>query len=474
MGQLSITNVVNISVSQAQLGAKEYNTSNLAMFTSDTPLTGGVISDGYGVYKSPQDVATDFGSSSQTYQMALSVFSQQPNILANDGYLAIILLHGEEQSITYDQTPTAGSYRLQIGDFSLTVNSSASASDVQDDIRGLDASLSQIVVSSGSNLLDFLFYGLYSPANLSISSNTLTHSGSAVSATVAVVQPQETLGAAITRTEGLIPYFGILNEAATGTQMGSTDVLAAAAVIQAVNKIGLFVFTDSADLESDGIPAALAAGSFTQSRALYYGAADDPQVELAAYAGRALSTNFDGSNTTQTMHLKRLIGVAPDLSLTQTLLTKAITVGADTYPSLQGIPSVFCVGANDYFDDVYNLQWLVGALEIAGFNYLAQTSTKIPQTEAGIGGLKGAYRAVLQQAVANSYLAPGTWTSPDTFGNQADFYKNIESYGYYIYSTPIAQQSAEDRAARQAPLIQIAIKLAGAIQSSNVIVFVNP
>ena len=44
--------------------------------------------------------------------------------------------------------------------------------------------------------------------------------------------------------------------------------------------------------------------------------------------------------------------------------------------------------------------------KLAGFNYLAQSSTKIPQTEAGMDGLKGAYRAVCQQAVANQNPAP--------------------------------------------------------------------
>jgi hypothetical protein len=33
--QLSLTNVINVSVSEAQAGAGEYNTSNLAIFSSE-------------------------------------------------------------------------------------------------------------------------------------------------------------------------------------------------------------------------------------------------------------------------------------------------------------------------------------------------------------------------------------------------------------------------------------------------------
>jgi hypothetical protein len=171
--------------------------------------------------------------------------------------------------------------------------------------------------------------------------------------------------------------------------------------------------------------------------------------------------------------LKDLIGVQPDPSMTQTLLNKCIAAGADTYVSLQGVPKVFCSGENSFFDQVYNLQWFVGALQVAGFNFLAQSATKVPQTENGMDGLKAAYRNVCEQAVTNQYSAPGEWNSSTTFGNQSDFLENIQQRGYYIYSQPVAQQSQTAREARQAPLVQIALKEAGAIHSSNVIVFVN-
>ena len=112
-------------------------------------------------------------------------------------------------------------------------------------------------------------------------------------------------------------------------------------------------------------------------------------------------------------------------------------------------------------------------MEVAGFNVLAQTQTKLPQTEAGMDVLKGGYRTVCTQSVVNGMVAPGSWTSPDTFGNPEDFKRNIEEQGYFIYSQPISQQSSVDREARKAPVIQIALKLAGAVHSSDVIVNIN-
>jgi len=173
------------------------------------------------------------------------------------------------------------------------------------------------------------------------------------------------------------------------------------------------------------------------------------------------------------MHLKDLTGIVPDPSLTQTLYTEASVAGADLYASIQGIAKTISFGANDYFDNQYNLQWFVGALQVAGFNVLAQTSTKIPQTESGISVLKNAYRQVCEQAVANGFSAPGQWNNPTTFGIQADLFANVAQRGYYIYSQPVALQLPSVRATRAAPLIQIALKYAGAVHSSTVIVNVN-
>jgi hypothetical protein len=87
--------------------------------------------------------------------------------------------------------------------------------------------------------------------------------------------------------------------------------------------------------------------------------------------------------------------------------------------------------------------------------------------------LKGAYRTVAVQAKSNLFIAAGEWTGSDTFGKPEDFKRNIKDFGYFIYSLPISQQSVADREARKAPVCQVALKYAGAIQSSTVIVNFN-
>ena len=377
--QLDITNVITISLSAAQTGLGEYNVNNLAIFSAETPAAS--FGDlGYKIYKAPKEVGVDFGTTSTTYKMALSVFAQTPNILNGDGYLVIIPFAEESGSV-------------------------------------------------------------------------------------------ETLGDAISRADSLVQFFGILSTKDYDAQ----EVASAAAVVQTLNKI-LFVVSNSAtDIAADGSFHAIAEAGYDKTRCLAYlsDTTEPAKVMAASYAGRALSTAFEGSNTTSTMHLKDLIGVTADPTMTQTQLNLCQNCGADAYVNIAGVAKTFTSGANGFFDQVYNRCWFLGALEVAGFNALAKVSTKVPQTEPGMTILKGAYRLVCDRAVRNGYCAPGAWNSPDRFGDVEAMLRNIEEVGYYIYSLPVNQQAQTEREERKAPLVQIAIKEAGAIHSSNVLVYIN-
>lgn len=374
--QLDITNVVTISLSAAQTGLGEYNVNNLAIFTSET--AGDTFGDlGYKIYKAPKEVGTDFGTTSTTYKMALSVFAQTPNILNGNGYLVVI--------------PFASS--------------------------------------------------------------------------------SETLATAINRASSLVQFFGILST----KDYDDEEVAAAAAVVQTMNKM-LFVVSNSAsDIAASGSFADIKEAGYDKTRCLAYlsDTTEPAKLMAAAYAGRALSTAFEGSNTTSTMHLKDLVGITADPTMTQTQLDLCQTCGADAYVNIAGIAKTFTSGANGFFDQVYNRCWFLGALEVAGFNALAKVSTKVPQTEPGMTILKGAYRLVCDRAVRNGYVAPGTWNSADRFGDVEAMLRNIEEVGYYIYSLPVNKQAQTEREERKAPLVQIAIKEAGAIHSSNVMVYIN-
>jgi len=471
--ELSISNVININVSQPGQGVGQYNTSNEAIFTEEVPAVS-FGSLGYKLYLSPTEVAQDFGSASKTAKMANAIFSQQPNLLASNGYLAVILMNSEVQELSFDDTPVTGTFVINYGLLaSAAVNFDDTAAEIQAKLRAI-AGLEKVVVTGDIPTgLQVDFQGVYGPQDLlTISANSLeTASPGPVTVTVAMTSPGETYDEAITRTVGLVQYFALM----ASMILSETDLLAAAAVVQPLNKVALAVSRTQADVAPGGKLDLLRSGSFTKTRGLYYGGASDIDalVMMASYAGRAFSTNFNGSNTTQTMHLKDLIGVQPDPSMNQTLLNQCQDAGADAYVSIQGVAKTFCSGANDFFDNVYNLEWFVGAMQVAYFNVLAQTSTKIAQTEQGVDSLKSAIRTVCEQAISNQFLAPGSWTSPNIFGSQEDLIANIAQRGYYIYSSPVAKQLVAERESRTAPLIQVAAKYAGAIHKGNVIININ-
>jgi len=481
MAQLDLTNVFTISVSAAPAGVGQLNTSNLAIFSHEVPGSE-FGTDGYKIYKNPSAVTADFGSDSRTSDMAVAGFSQKPNILAGGGYLVVIpyVDTAEVQTLTFSADPTSGSYKLNYGSYvTEAIVANSTAAQVQAALRLLAPLRSVTVTGSEATLFTVTFAGVHGNATaLTVSDNTLNGG-----ITIAVATPTpgvaETLEDAINRTKDLVQYFGIM----TTVVLGQAELLDAAALVQTLVKLLYSVQVDSASVDVGGTLDLLRTGGLKQTRGLLYiGVAGDPLFDResaglnmqAAYGFRGQSTDFSGSNTTQNMHLKDLITIQPDAGMTQTILTKCQAAGADVYASFQGVPKVYCSGKNDFYDRQYNLLWIVAAFQVAGFNVLAQTGTKIAQTEQGIGVIKGALRTVCEQGVTNQYLAPGSWTSPDTFGILDDFFRNIQERGYYIYSSPVATQLKADREARIAPLIQIALKEAGAVDRGNVLISINP
>lgn len=383
---LSLSNVINVTLVPSIAGLSEFNTANLLLYSTETTDKFG--DDKFRIYYSASSVAEDFGSDSLTYKMALGVFSQAPNILSNSGALIVAIKEGSESQV-----------------------------------EAFNRLKSQV-----------LFCGW-------ITTDTIAND-------LAAIDVSESSSA-------------------------SVEVASLATAVNAENnKIQFVVSNVESDIE--GVFTDIKNATLTKTRCLFYGGtAEQAKIMMASYASKAMSTIFEASLTTQTMHLKPLAGVLPDPVMTETLLSKCKLAGVDSYISIEGVACVFSTGANGFFDEVFNELWFVNAIQTAGFNYLRQTNTKIPQTENGMTGLKNAYAQVCVRGVNNGFIGAGSWTSSDTFGNPDLFKRNIETSGFYVYSMPVAQQTKADREARKAPLVQIAVKTAGAIHSTNVMIYVN-
>lgn len=285
---------------------------------------------------------------------------------------------------------------------------------------------------------------------------------------------EETLSEAITRLSGEIYFEGIL----TTRDLAQEEAVAASTLVESMkDRILMLSGYSTADLT--GLFAQVANNVYTRP-VIYLTGADTNAKKLnsrlfaAAYLSRGLAVNYNGSKTTMTMNLKDLAGIVADTAISETILNQCAQAGADCFPSIEGLAKVISnKHAGQYFDQVANSIWFVGALEIAYFNVLATSRTKIAQTDDDLGKAQKAIRKVCNQAVVNGYLAPGSWNSTDTFGNIDDFNRNIEEFGYYLYQQPVAEQSQTDRANRIAPLLQIAGKEAGAVHTGAILVYIE-
>ena len=169
----------------------------------------------------------------------------------------------------------------------------------------------------------------------------------------------ETISDAITRLSGLVYFDGIL--IADTSALEDDELVTAAQTVQAKqNSILILSDSRSTSLESDGLFDKISKQSLFRTKMIYYGLGTDRKTAGlvgAAYAGRAFTTNFNGSNTCITMDLKDLAGVSPDTTLTSAQLTSCKNLGVDCYPSICGIGKVRSNKSSQYFDQVYNSIW---------------------------------------------------------------------------------------------------------------------
>lgn len=182
--------------------------------------------------------------------------------------------------------------------------------------------------------------------------------------------------------------------------------------------------------------------------------------------------NWAGSNTAPSLMYKIEPGVAPEtLNETQANAIDAYNGNVlVTYANGKFIIEQGICPSGQFIDTIIGVDGLRGQMQVNLFNVLYTTPTKVPQTDAGVTTLETGCESACSQYVVNGLLAPGVWNSGG-FGQlqQGQFLDK----GYYIYAAPIATQSPAARAARVSPPIQVAAKLAGAIDDVSVTIYVN-
>ncbi|GAB2938253.1 DUF3383 family protein [Hafnia psychrotolerans] len=208
----------------------------------------------------------------------------------------------------------------------------------------------------------------------------------------------------------------------------------------------------------------LKSGSYSRTFCQY--SSSSKYAALSAF-GRAFTVNFNGNNTTITLKFKQ------EPTVTYETLTTAQAAALDAkdanvfvyYSNDTAIIQQGVMSNGDFFDERHGLDWLQNYVQTNLFNLLYTSTTKIPQTEAGVTRLLTNVEQSMDQAVSNGLVASGIWNG-GPIGQVSS--GDTLTKGYYVYANPLTTQAQADREKRKAPLIQVACKLAGAIHYADV------
>lgn len=488
MSELSISNVIRVTVQGVQRSRTPKNVNDVALFTPEQPNN---LSE-YMYVIDPNDVGKAYGTNSLTYKMALNVFAQDANLLSGQGGLVVIPMKNAVNAVAasfasaeINSDGIAAFKLVNNGSLTITENSNVisltgldftKCSTLADIATVLQNATSAIKVSVDSGKIVFSSKKLGASSSIVLSSgeggtdiSSSTYLNVANGKTNAGADATgETLAQALARTYDSVAYTGVM----CAKYMADSEISDAITFVNANDLILVNVWYSVSDIL--GACKTIQQASDSKCRCLVYtNGYEEAKLMMAAYVGRAFSVNFEGSDVSQTMNLKTLNNVSPDLNMTQTDYNNAEDAGVDLYISYEGTPAVLSAGANEYFDVVYENMALKFYAQMGMFNALKAVGTKVPQTESGVSILKNALGNVFRQFVRNGIIAPGKWNSAQTFGDPETFKANIANQGWYVYSIPIAQQSQAQREARVAPYIQGAAKRSGAIHSADVLIIVE-
>jgi len=497
---LSVSDVVNVAVSLTPTAAAQRNFGSLIIIGDS-----GVIdtTTRYRQYSSLASVAGDFSNVSPEYLAAAIAFGQNPQLsqiyigswarTATPARLTGAPLTAAQQAIANWTVITSGGINLIINTvpYNLTGLNFAGVTSMPGVAAILQTALAaasvtvvwnsvynnfQINTTATGTAATISFAALGAGTDISVQTGlSATNSGAFVVQGIAAETPLACITALAQLTNN---WYGAMF--AASVMPADADYVACAGFIQGAAPVRIFGVTTqeaAALIANNSTDAASQIQALGYSRTFVMYSASSPYA-CAAIFGDAFTVNFNGSNTLYTLKFDTVIGlVGETLTESQASALNAKNCNVYVYYSISsgtGAPIAILqqgtMANGTFFDVIHGTDWLQNAIQTAVFNQLVTAKTKVPQTDAGVTSIINTITGQLQQAVTNNLVAPGVWNGPPV---GAIITGQTLSLGYYIYAPPVSTQSQAARAARQSPVIQACIKLAGAIHSVSVVLSVN-
>ncbi len=494
---LPIGDVIRGSVSLSPTAAQERN-FGLNLFLGDSDVID--TAERMRTYSSSTQASSDFGINSPEFQAIELFFSQNPQpaqcivgrwaSTATKGLLRGAPLSPSQQAITVFNVINNGSLSISVDgqvhvataiDLTNASNLNAVAAAIQTIIGGFasitwDSNNQRFQVESAtSGTLSSVGFAVApgSGTNLGplLGLNNVPNSGAyTVPGIVA-----EDLAATVAKFMDLSADWYMLSMASTAAP-SNQDYQKVAAVIEAASPSRIFGITneDPSTLDptiNTDIASILNLAGYRRSTVLYTSQTD---FAVASMLGRAATVDFDGADTTITLNFKQLPGVSPEfLTESQRLALRGKKCNAYLrYNNNTSILQEGWMASGDWFDAIHGTDWLLNACQTAIWNLYLTIGTKIPQTDQGLDTVVNTLASECEQGAVNGLIGRGlVWNGP----NIATVLRTGDTLpkGYFIYAPKISTQSQADRDERKTPLIQVAVKLAGAFHSADFLISVN-
>lgn len=488
---LPISRLIDVNVTLTQSAAQGQNLNALLILGTSTVID---VVTRIRSYTSLAQVATDFGTSAPEYLAAVLWFEQSPQPTqlyigrwaktASSGQLIGGPLTAAQQLISNWTAITSGAFHITVDgggaqsvtglNFSAVTNMNGVASIIQAGVTGCTVVWNptytrfQITsVSTGtSSSISFLTAGSVDISAMmecqSTSSGAYQANGIAAESAVSAVTLFDTnygqqwfaitvIGTADSDTEAIAPYiegatnfhyFGVTTQESTVLTPGDTSDIAYALQQLDYNRTGVQYSSTN-------------------------------PYAVVSLLGRILTTNYAGNSTVISLMYQQEPGITPE-NLNSTQIAALESKNCNVFVAYNNNTAIIEQGVSSsgqFIDTVIGALALSVEVQTAIYNLLYTSTTKIPQTDAGMHQIVTAISQVLTQFVTNGWLAPGEWNGASVGSISTG--QTLDN-GFYVYVPPVATQSQANRTARISVPIQVIAKLAGAVQTVNVSITVNP
>ncbi len=252
--------------------------------------------------------------------------------------------------------------------------------------------------------------------------------------------------------------------------VSAADYLAFAQHVESLS-VPLMVFvpvtgTVSSAIASNAVLDKLHSAGIKRAVPFYCTAASD----CAAVMGTAMGLELSHKGSAFALCYKTVQGIQPS-SLTQTEVDSLKALGCNVYVA-RGYTHLLLengsVASGGRYDEVLYVDKIAEDLQNAAVTLLAENPDKLPQTDDSTAQFINRFSSILMGYTDRGVLASSLWRGSDIGPvKNGDVVEN----GFLLWADSYDDQSDADRAAHKAVPVQVALTLAGSIES--IVITVN-